>query len=67
MSQRSQRIIAFILILTPWIYIPTAFKEVLFMALGVILFLVTIDLRKKKRGEGFETKAISFVESRPLI
>ncbi len=67
MTTRPQRFIAFLLIISPWLYIPTVFKEVLFIALGVSLFLVTIDLRKKKKEDGFETKSVSFVESRPLI
>jgi hypothetical protein len=67
MSQRSQRIIALLLIITPWIYIPTAFKEIFIIVLGVFLFLLTLDLRKKKRGENVETKSVSFVESRPLV
>ncbi len=65
MNTRSQRFIALLLIISPWLYIPTVFKEVLFIALGVALFLVTLDLRKKKKEEGFETKAVSFIESRP--
>jgi hypothetical protein len=65
MNTRPQRFIALLLIISPWLYVPTVFKEVLFIVLGVALFLVTIDLRKKKKEEGFETKAASFIESRP--
>lgn len=67
MRTRPQRFIALLLILSPWLYVPTAFKEILFIALGILLFLVTIDLRKKKKEDLFETKAVSFVESRPLV
>lgn len=67
MNTRPQRFIALLLIISPWLYLPTVFKEVVMIALGIILFLITLDLRKKKKGEGFETKAVSFVESRPLV
>ena len=67
MNTRPQRFIALLLIISPWLYIPTVFKEVIFIALGVTLFLVTIDLRKKKKEEGLETKAVSFIESRPAV
>lgn len=61
------RFVALMLILSPWIYVPTAFKEVLFIVLGIALLLVSIDLRKKRREDQYETKASSFVESRPLV
>jgi len=64
---KSQRFIALLLLVSPWIYIPTAFKEVLMMLLGVTLFFITIDIRKKKREDSLEVKALSFVESRPLL
>lgn len=49
MNVRSQRFIALVMVLSPWIYIPTAFKEVIFIALGITLFVVTLDLKKKKQ------------------
>lgn len=67
MKTGPQRFIALLLLLSPWIYVPTAFKEVLMIVLGVSLFLITIDLRKKRREDLYETKTSSFVESRPLV
>ncbi len=67
MRTRPQRFMALLLILSPWLYVPTVFKEVLLISIGALLFLVTLDISKKKRGDGIETKAQSFVESRPLI
>ena len=49
MNVRPQRFIALIMVLSPWIYIPSAFKEVIFIALGVSLFVATLDLKKKKQ------------------
>lgn len=67
MKTGPQRFIALFLVLSPWIYVPTAFKEVLLIVLGMSLFLVTIDLRKKRREDLYETKTNSFVESRPIV
>ncbi len=50
-STRTQRIIAFILLISPWIYLPTIFKEIIFIALAVILYLSTVPLHKKHKGD----------------
>jgi predicted cobalt transporter CbtA len=50
-STRTQRIIAFILLISPWIYLPTAIKEIIFIALAVILYLSTVPLYKKHKTE----------------
>ncbi len=50
-STRTQRIIAFILFISPWIYLPTVFKEIIFIALAVILYLSTVPLYKKHKTE----------------
>jgi hypothetical protein len=42
-----QRTTAFLLILSPWIFIPTVFKDVVFVVAGVLLFVSTLDLRKR--------------------
>jgi hypothetical protein len=50
-STRTQRVIAFIILISPWIYLPTVFKEIIFIALAVILYLSTISLYKKHKTE----------------
>ncbi len=44
-----QRLIALILFLSPWIFIPGAFKNVIFIIAGILLFISTLDLRKRSR------------------
>lgn len=50
-STRTQRIIAFILLISPWIYLPNVFKEIIFIALAVILYLSTVSLYRKHKNE----------------
>lgn len=45
---RTQRIIAFILVISPWIYVPSVFKELGFIILAALLYLSTIDIRRKR-------------------
>lgn len=42
-----KRFVAVLLILSPWIFIPGLFKDAVFIVLGVLLFVGTLDLRKK--------------------
>jgi hypothetical protein len=42
-----KRFVAFLLIISPWIFIPTIFKDIVFMVAGVFLFISTLDLRKR--------------------
>lgn len=42
-----KRFVAFILVLSPWIFIPGVFKEVVFVVAGMLLFVSTLDLRRK--------------------
>ncbi len=48
MTRRPQRFIAIVLLFSPWIMIPTPFKDVLFIILGISLFFSTLDIRKKR-------------------
>lgn len=50
-TRRTQRIIALLLVLSPWIYVPTAFKEVGFIILAALLYLSTVDVRKRREKE----------------
>ena len=42
-----KRFVAVLLVVSPWIFIPGVFKDVIFIVLGVLLFVSTLDLRKK--------------------
>lgn len=42
-----KRTVAIILILSPWIFIPGIFKDIIFIIAGILLFISTLDLRKK--------------------
>lgn len=42
-----KRAVAILLVLSPWIFIPSVFKDVIFIFAGVLLFISTLDLRKK--------------------
>jgi hypothetical protein len=42
-----KRTIAVLLILSPWIFIPSLFKDLIFIIAGVFLMISTLDLRKK--------------------
>ena len=48
MSPRGiQRTVALLLLLSPWIFTPELYKEVIFFIMGLLLFISTLDLRKK--------------------
>jgi hypothetical protein len=55
-SIRTQRVIAAIILISPWIYLPTVIKEVIFILLAGILYLSTVPLHKKHKTE-FDTDA----------
>lgn len=42
-----KRFVALILVLSPWIFIPGMFKDVIFIVAGVLLFISTLDLRRR--------------------
>lgn len=42
-----KRFVAVLLILSPWIFIPGLFKDAVFIVLGILLFISTLDLRRK--------------------
>lgn len=42
-----KRFVAVLLVLSPWIFIPGVFKDIIFIIAGVLLFISTLDLRKK--------------------
>lgn len=42
-----KRFVAIVLILSPWIFIPGLFKDAVFIVLGILLYISTLDLRRK--------------------
>jgi hypothetical protein len=42
-----KRFVAIVLVLSPWIFIPGLFKDAMFIIVGILLFISTLDLRKK--------------------
>jgi hypothetical protein len=42
-----KRFVAVLLILSPWIFVPSLFKDALFIVLGILLYISTLDLRRK--------------------
>ncbi|MFA6609013.1 MAG: hypothetical protein WCT07_03865 [Candidatus Paceibacterota bacterium] len=42
-----KRAVAILLILSPWIFIPGIVKDVVFIVVGILLFISTLDLRKR--------------------
>lgn len=42
-----KRTVAVLLILSPWIFVPGLFKDVVFIIAGIFLYISTLDLRKK--------------------
>lgn len=54
-----KRFVALILILSPWIFIPGLIKDVIFILAGILLFISTLDLRRKTvRHEREEVESI---------
>ena len=47
MQNKLIRIGAAMLIISPWIYIPSVYKDILFFIIGIILIATTIDIKKK--------------------
>lgn len=42
-----KRFVAVLLVISPWIFIPGIFKDIVFIVAGVLLFVSTFDLRRK--------------------
>lgn len=63
-----KRFVAVLLILSPWIFIPGLFKDAIFIILGVLLFISTLDLRKKtiRNPEHQEVESAPMVQSTTL-
>lgn len=44
-----QRTVAIIAVLSPFIFIPSIFKDIVFIIMGTLLFVSTLDLKKKQQ------------------
>jgi len=44
-----QRTVAVLILISPWVFIPGVFKDVVFIVAGILLFVSTLDLRKRSR------------------
>ena len=44
-----QRTVAVLIFISPWIFIPGIFKDIVFIIAGVLLFVSTLDLRKRHK------------------
>lgn len=55
-----KRFVAIVLIFSPWIFIPGLFKDAAFIILGILLYVSTLDLRKKalRQADTQETESI---------
>lgn len=42
-----KRTVAILLVLSPWVFIPSLLKDVVFIFAGILLYISTLDLRKK--------------------
>ena len=49
-----QRTVALVMMLSPWIFIPSLFKDVIFVIAGILLFISSLDLRKKRNVHNLE-------------
>ena len=63
-----KRTIAVFLVLSPWIFIPTLIKDVLFIFAGILLYISTLDLRKRTpvhepHHQETESKPVTTVDS----
>jgi hypothetical protein len=44
-----QRTVSVLLLLSPWFFIPSVFKDVVFLLAGALLFISTLDLSLRKK------------------
>ncbi len=49
MNKNLIRIVAIIILISPWLYIGSTLKDVLYVAASVVILLATVDISKKKK------------------
>ncbi len=62
-----KRTVAVILVLSPWIFIPGLFKDVVFIIAGILLFISTLDLSKKIVHRGADHQETESIPTREII
>jgi hypothetical protein len=63
-----QRTVALLLLISPWIYIPSIYKEIIFIIAGVFLYISTVDIRKKPKvhDEGSDAASLESSPTTPV-
>lgn len=63
-----KRFVAILLVLSPWIFIPGLYKDAIFIVLGILLFISTLDLRRKVTREATreETESMPIRETQTI-
>ncbi len=61
-----QRTIAILIFISPWIFIPGIFKNIVFILAGVFLFVSTLDLKKRPRATFEDRHEESAVETQTV-
>lgn len=51
MNKTLIRILAFIILLSPWIYVSSVYKEVFYIFASIGILLSTVNIEKKKKVE----------------
>ncbi len=51
MNKNLIRILATIIMLSPWIYIGNTLKEVMYIVFSIVILLATVDISKKKKSD----------------
>ena len=71
MNKNIVRFLAIIILISPWIYVSSLYKDVLFIVCALVLLLATVDISKKKKSSqdntldtNFETSPHSNIENK---
>lgn len=61
-----QRTIAILIFVSPWIFIPGVFKNIVLILAGILLFVSTLDLKKRSRATFEDRHEESAVETQTV-
>jgi hypothetical protein len=51
MNKNLIRVLATIILLSPWIYIGSTLKEIMCVIFSIVILLATVDIAKKKKAD----------------
>ncbi len=51
MNKNLIRLMAFIILISPWLYLGEVLKDVLFIIISIVIIFATVDISKKKKTE----------------